>query len=161
MFSNLFLSRSPVPFHTPISFLLTHSSCSFFPIPPLSSYCFLSLCLSSGESKNRTGEALSPLYPCCNISIFMKESIHYTWDPGGKQEQYEARKHMHTHTDTHTEEDRKIMEANVMWVHMNRNKSAAVCIILIVNNKIIDGFGIFSISALPSHLATYMHVECI
>lgn len=99
----------------PSSFPLFHlfpflsSSSTHFPSPPHSlslSVFHPSFPLSSDECKNRTGEALSPLPARRLISIFMRGSINYTWDPEGKQRQKnETWTHIltHTHTlDTHT-----------------------------------------------------------
>lgn len=79
------------------------ATCSFLASPPFLSPApsFPSLFfppLSSEECKNRTGEALSPLSARRLISIFMRGSINYTWDPEGKQRQKnETWTHILTH----------------------------------------------------------------
>lgn len=69
-----FLSRSNTHFPS------LSSSPSLFSIP-------FSFPLPSDQCKNRTGEALSPLPARWLISIFMRGTINYTWDPEGKQRQ--------------------------------------------------------------------------
>lgn len=99
-------------FHTPLLPAFSFSALRFFPLS-LSTHSFspiiffflslfsipLFLPLSSDQSKNRTGEALSPLPARRLISIFMRSVINYTWDPEGKQRQKnETRTHILAHT---------------------------------------------------------------